>query len=162
MTKDLTTTYNSYRSGFTLIELLVVISIIGILAALTMVSFTQAQKQARDTQRQADLKQYQNLLETFASQEQGFYPSRTGGGVEASTLCLPGPIRTAACPKDPQDPAYQYRYISNGSGGASDASLFVLWAYQESSDKYFIICSAGRTGTDTIAPPSFTCPPTLK
>jgi len=49
--------------GFTLIELLVVISIIGILASLTLVSYTGAQKQTRDTQRRSDLNQYRNACQ---------------------------------------------------------------------------------------------------
>ena len=55
---------NIYK-GFTLIELLVSISIVGILATLVLVSFTGAQKQARDTTRKSDLKQYQLKIDLF-------------------------------------------------------------------------------------------------
>jgi prepilin-type N-terminal cleavage/methylation domain-containing protein len=45
---------NSVR-GFTLIELLVVITIIGMLASITMVQFQDGQKLARDAKRKQDL-----------------------------------------------------------------------------------------------------------
>ena len=64
-------------AGFTLIELLVVISIIGILAGLTLSSYSGAQKQARDTQRKADLTQLKTALEAYYSARNA-YPS-TGG-----------------------------------------------------------------------------------
>ena len=66
------------RRGFTLIELLVVISIIGILASLTLVSYTGAQRQVRDTQRKSGLGQMKAPLEAYFSTF-GKYPS-TGGG----------------------------------------------------------------------------------
>jgi len=68
----------SPRLGFTLIELLVVISIIGILASLTLVSYSGAQRQVRDTQRKSDLGQMKAPLEAYFS-TYGVYPS-TGGG----------------------------------------------------------------------------------
>jgi prepilin-type N-terminal cleavage/methylation domain-containing protein len=48
---------NKIIKGFTLIELLVVISLIGLLAALALVSYIGVQKQGRDTQRKSDLRQ---------------------------------------------------------------------------------------------------------
>ena len=146
-----------YRFGFTLLELLVVISIIGILAGLTMVSFTGAQKQARDTQRQSDLKQYQNLLESFASTRSGLYPSRITAAVTLDSLC--GTLGASGCPLDPSSPTYNYYYISNGSGSPSNnATQFVIWAYQENSSQYFIVCSIGKTGTAAAAPINDSCP----
>jgi prepilin-type N-terminal cleavage/methylation domain-containing protein len=63
-----------FRRGFTLIELLVVISIIGILAALSLASFTTSQKQARDTERKSDLSQYRSSLESYANIKNGLFP----------------------------------------------------------------------------------------
>src|SRR3989344_4486789 len=59
--------------GFTLIELLVVISIIGILAAFIVASFTSAQQKARDSKRKADLDAVKKAL-VLASND------CTGGG----------------------------------------------------------------------------------
>lgn len=138
------------RKGFTLIELLVVISIIGILAALATVSFTSSQKQARDTQRKSDLKQYQGQLETFANQNDGIYPSRTASaGVVASTI-LCADLGLTDCPEDPKtsDSGPYYRYQSNGSGnGTISATNYVFWADLEGSDNYYwVVCSTGQSG----------------
>ena len=71
------------KKGFTLIELLVVISIIGILAGLTLSSYSGAQKQARDTQRKADLTQLKTALEAYYSARNA-YPITTGWWGECS------------------------------------------------------------------------------
>lgn len=141
---------NSKLKGFTLIELLVVISLIGILAALALVSYTGSQKQARDTQRKSDLKQYQNALEIFANKNNGLYPSRTASaGVAASTtLCTDLSIST--CPEDSrnaEDSTFTYRYQSDGSGsGTVDATKYVLWGKLENTSNYWVICTDGRVG----------------
>ena len=64
------------RKGFTLIELLIVIAIIGLLATLAIVSLTTAQQKARDTKRVADVKQLQNAVELYYS-ENAVYPLNT-------------------------------------------------------------------------------------
>ncbi len=53
------------RKGFTLLELLVVISIIGVLIGLASVSFTTAQRKARNAKRRADIKAVQNAFEQY-------------------------------------------------------------------------------------------------
>ena len=66
--------------GFTLIELLVVISIIGILVTIAGVSYTNAQRKARDTKRKNDLKSVQQALALYFEQN-GKYPDASGGGI---------------------------------------------------------------------------------
>lgn len=53
------------RKGFTLIELLVVISIIGLLAAAGLATFSSAQKRARDARRKADIKAIETALQSW-------------------------------------------------------------------------------------------------
>lgn len=136
--------------SFTLIELLVVISLIGLLAALALVSYTGTQKQARDTQRKSDLKQYQNALEVFANKNSGIYPSRTaaGGATAAGALCIDLDIDT--CPQDVrygEDSSFIYRYQSDGTGyGDINATRYVLWGKLENSTDYWVLCSDGRIG----------------
>ena len=61
------------KKGFTLIELLVVISIIGLLAAAGLATFTTATKRARDTRRKADIKAIFTALEQYHATN-GLYP----------------------------------------------------------------------------------------
>jgi prepilin-type N-terminal cleavage/methylation domain-containing protein len=170
-------TNKKLHKGFTLIELLVVISIIGILAALSLVSFSTAQKQAKDVQRKSDLKQYQTALEGFANNHDGLYPSR--GGTEsngwnapaAGSLCTD--LGMTSCPDDPlfegeysfhaTEGIFSYRYVSDGlANGSIDATKYVLWDKLESSANYWVICSNGKVGAKTqtgwTSPDGGVCP----
>ena len=62
--------------GFTLIELLIVITLIGILASLTLVSYSGTQQKARDAVRKSDLNQIRRSLELAKADCQGnaYYP----------------------------------------------------------------------------------------
>jgi prepilin-type N-terminal cleavage/methylation domain-containing protein len=52
-------------SGFTIVELLIVIVVIGILAALVIVTYNGIQQKARDTERKTDIKALQGHLEAY-------------------------------------------------------------------------------------------------
>lgn len=61
------------QSGFTIVELLIVIVVIGILAALVLVTFSGVQQKARNTERTTDIKAVASHLETYNA-EKGYYP----------------------------------------------------------------------------------------
>lgn len=156
--------------GFTLIEMLVVISLIGILVVMAVASFTSTQKQARDTVRKSDLKQYQNALEAYANLTSGIFPSRTAVSSAYSTLCGDLNIKLEpdiSCSQDPKTIVdatyYEYKYISDGTNGTATATTYVLWGKLENSatTKYVVYCSGGKVGTDTVAPTTYVCPATL-
>jgi prepilin-type N-terminal cleavage/methylation domain-containing protein len=161
---------NNKYSAFTLIELLVVIAIIGILAALSLVSFTTSQRQARDTQRKSDIKQYSTALEGFANGSGGLYPSHTSTvQLTAGTNTLCSELGLTNCPGDPKtgDASYIYKFVSNGTNGGAttpNATKYILWARLESSSNYWVICSEGKTGTSPVSSwtdpgaPSWNCP----
>ncbi len=67
----------SRLKGFTLIELLVVISIIGILAGVTLVSMQQAKIQAKDTARKRDIVQLEKALVQYWERT-GKFPTEAG------------------------------------------------------------------------------------
>lgn len=148
--------------GFTLIELLITISIIVLLAGLSMVSFGGVQKQARDTQRKSDLKQYTNALVSYGAKNKGFFPSRTGTTPAATTLCTTDLVLTT-CPADPKNVApYIYNYISNGTnGGTATATTYALWTGLEDvgSATFWVVCSNGKSNKTATAPTAGTiCP----
>lgn len=63
--------------GFTLVELLVTATIISLLAAVSIASYSAISKNSRDAKRKADLEQVRTALEIFRSQN-NYYPSATG------------------------------------------------------------------------------------
>jgi prepilin-type N-terminal cleavage/methylation domain-containing protein len=151
--------------GFTLVELLVVISVIGVLASIVLVSFTGSQKQARDTQRKSDIKQYQLALENFANKNNGLYPRRNVTVSADTTLC--NDLGQTACPSDPRearDATFDYKYQSDGtaSDGTPAATDYVLWGKIENvtATTYWVVCSNGKSAqvTTGIPPSGGTCP----
>jgi prepilin-type N-terminal cleavage/methylation domain-containing protein len=167
--KTLHTSYSILHTirGFTLVELLVVIAIIGILASIALVSFTSSQKQARDTQRKSDIKQYQLSLENYANKGNGLYPQRPDGtGVTASTtLCAD--LSLTGCPEDPRnskDVTYVYKYQSDGtlSDGTAVGTNYVIWGKIEnvSTATYWVVCSNGKSAAATsgLPPTGGACP----
>ncbi len=140
--------------GFTLIELLVVISIIGILASLTLVSYSGAQKQTRDTQRRSDLNQYRNGLETYASVNNGVYPIHTTE-YNVTGFCGAGELAKiiSACPTDPIA-ANKYYYLSDAVG-----EKYILYADLETGGWWYV-CSTGKTDktTNETKPDLNSCP----
>ncbi len=155
------------QAGFTLIEMLVVISLIGILAALALVSFGASQKQARDTTRKSDMRQYQTALEMYGNLTGGLFPSRTSAVSSYSILCGDLNVRLEpdiTCSEDPKVQSdatyYTYKYISNGTSGTASATTYVLWSKIENSSttSYWVTCSNGKVGESSSVPSSDTCP----
>lgn len=85
----------SRRAGFTLIEMLVVVAVIGLLSSAVLVGLNDARERARDSRRVADLRQIQNGLEIFYSNNR-FYPRDAYDDVKQQL------------PKDPQGGEYKY------------------------------------------------------
>lgn len=86
-------------NGFTLLELLTVIAIIGILITVATASYSFAQKKARDSRRQGDLKAIQNALELYYSENSSSYPTSSG----SLSTYLPSGV-----PLDPKGGSYNY------------------------------------------------------
>jgi prepilin-type N-terminal cleavage/methylation domain-containing protein len=68
------------KNGFTLFEMLVVISIIAILTAVISINFSSAQKKARDSKRQQDMKAIQTAAEQYYSMSNYEYPKSANSG----------------------------------------------------------------------------------
>lgn len=81
--------------AFTLIELLIVISIIGVLASITVVSVGNVRQMARDSKRLADMKQLQTALEFYFTKVNG-YPLPPPN-VQNNTMYIGDQIHSVLC-----------------------------------------------------------------
>lgn len=119
-------------SGFTIVELLIVIVVIGILAAITIVSFNGVQSRARDAERTSDMKSLHKALEMFYIAN-GYYPAVSDVRdptyranvlkIPESIVRLPGSSNTIGyCWAD--DPAIdRYCYVAQNFPGHPDPSF---------------------------------------
>lgn len=116
-----------YRRGFTIVELAIVITVIGILAAITIVVYSGAQPRARDATRMHDLKEIQKAAELYKS-EKGSYPLSSSGSGAWAGRCWSGNASTyivgiesylSPLPLDPKMKTSTsgpcYLYLSNGT-----------------------------------------------
>lgn len=100
------------KRGFTLVELLVVVTIIVLLTATAVVTYSTFLKQSRDAKRKSDLGEIAAALEMYRSNNDT-YPATL------STLTS-GTVYISIIPTDPQSSSYVYYYIMNS---ASDYTL---------------------------------------
>jgi len=166
--------------GFTLIELLVVIAIIGLLATMAVVSFSGAQKKARDAKRKADLAQIAKAAELFFD-ETGSYP-REGCNPDASNVdatCVLGSSSTwhtlglagdflghnisefINLPVDPiNDASHYYQYEPHCDQGSNVKWGFWVRTILEETGGWYVV-TGGIQNTDpncaTLCPGSGGC-----
>jgi len=88
------------KAGFTLIELMVVVAIIGILMAAGILAFSNAQQNARDSRRRADIDAMSKAMEQYYQNNNSAYPVTAGA---IATYFPSGSI-----PADPQGAAYNF------------------------------------------------------
>jgi len=99
------------KFAFTLLEMLVVIGIIAILVGMGLVSYSTAQKKARDAKRKQDLKAIQNGLEQYYSVCGYKYP--TPQSESFTNIICPTPS-IAIMPTVPVDPKTISPYPCSG------------------------------------------------
>lgn len=105
--------------GFTLVELLVTISIIAILAAIGISTYSNLQKSGRDATRKSDLAVIQSALEQYHA-DQGVYPSTITFDSPLTNQVgispTPSPVKTylSVIPKESISSPYKtYSYVAN-------------------------------------------------
>lgn len=128
---------NKNTSGFTIVELLIVIVVIAILAAVSIVAYTNIQQRARDTQRIQDVATIVKALELHYAVV-GSYPAGEGATTpnaswsttaDASWELLLAKLAPYASGMPTRDPlnqlntgnaasSFTYSYYSNGAGSA--------------------------------------------
>ena len=105
---------NKKKDGFTLFELLVSISIIAILTAMVSVSYSVAQKKARDARRMQDMEMIQKAAEQYYSLNNYLYPATASYSVGTSWAVSAQTV-LESYPADPKN-VTPYIYVALGSG----------------------------------------------
>jgi len=106
-------------TGFTLIEILVVTTIIAILAAIGIVSYSQTNKNARDKKRQADIEQIRSALEMYRADE-GVYPTDLGDADFLDYIAdFPTPPSNSTCDMGTPVTSYDNDCVYSSAGGTS-------------------------------------------
>lgn len=105
------------KKGFTLIEILVSVTILAVLTAIAVTSYSSINKKSRDTKRKSDLSQLQTALEMYRS-DYGYYPNvNTGSFATADNLNSALVTTGGYMPAIPDDPSSSatYYYASYGA-----------------------------------------------
>ena len=138
--------HRSFKKGFTLLELLVVISIIGVLAGISLFGLKGAREAARDGRRKADLETIRSALELYKADCDRYPPSPlpVGNQLTGST-CTPANtnVYLEKVPKDPLPDDRFYSYTPTGTPPTS----YTLCAALEGETAADSICSGGCGGT---------------
>lgn len=134
-----------YLKGFTLIELLVVMTVIGLLAGISLFAMGGARKSARDGRRKADLEAVRSALELYKadcnrypiSTDVVFGSSLTGDGIN----CPAGNEYMGELPLDPLS-GRNYTYVAG-----SPPTSYVLCAALEDETSVDLSCTASCVAT---------------
>ncbi len=103
-----------HKKGFTLLELLVVISIIGLLVAMAVASYSTAQKKGRDARRKEDAKAIKNSMEQCYSVNNGSYNTYSAGNFTSNITCGGSTVmNNVKDPKSNSGTSYYYQVISS-------------------------------------------------
>jgi prepilin-type N-terminal cleavage/methylation domain-containing protein len=144
------------QKGFTLIELLVVVAIIGLLASVIALSFTNSRRKARDAKRLADVDQIRTGLDLYYSHGEGYPTNTTWNAAETSgSLNCEGTFIM----RIPADLIITTPYVyteggvtSTGCGGSVNTSYMFQFTTEGPS-------AVGEPGTYYLSPAGITTTP---
>lgn len=137
-------TNNQYRiAGFTLIELMVTISIIGVLMAIGVVSYTHANRNARNARRAADIEQVRSALEMYRN-DHPQYPAGNNWTNLINTLNDGGYLGGSTQIEDPREGVYSYTYNNPPptapAPGSNCRAYSLCYTFEEPSNETEVRC----------------------
>lgn len=116
----------SNQKGFTLFELLISISIIGILTALAVVSYSGSQVRARNARRIEDMNMIQKAAEQYYAANGYSYPNATAAFYSGGSPVL------VSWPTDPKNTG---SYVYNYWYGTPSAGTYCACAFMEGTNQ---------------------------
>ena len=139
----------SKQRGFTLIEVVIVMAIAALMILVVFQGVTGAQKSQRDSTRKQEAGRIQSMLETYASNNNGIYPSAAGVGVGGAALAnlesnASAPIASGASSK----------YTNAACPSPVAPSTFnIVYTPAANNRSYTLsVCLEGVNGAQQIAP----------
>lgn len=105
--------HNSKSKGFTLIEVLVAATIVAVLAAVGLASYSSATKRSRDAKRRSDIEQIRAALEMYRTDTGSYVVS--SGGPAYNELDDAGELKPQYMGNIPRDPVGTNEYRYEGS-----------------------------------------------
>ncbi|MFA6533000.1 MAG: type II secretion system protein [Patescibacteria group bacterium] len=128
------------KKGYTLIEILIVATIIVLLTAVAVVSYSNFLKQSRDSKRKTDLEQIRAALEMYRSDKDSYFDYALGNCSSYTALTSGSPKYIQSMPSDPKSSSGFY-YSCEVS-----ASDYTVGTYLETGTES---PSCGNCGTTT-------------
>lgn len=121
------------NNGFTLIELLIVVAIIGILAAIAVPNFMNAQIRAKVARAQSDEESVGTALECYRLDQNG-YPLGSDDIVQYGLKKLTTPVAyMSSLPKDPFE--FKVQSTASGAGWFWKVAPFYAYLYVKGGDE---------------------------
>lgn len=117
-------------AGFTLAEILIVVTIIAILASISLITNIKgALQKARDSKRKTDLNKMVRVLEDYYNDKEKYPAGDVNGNITDALWGAPYLPYTSSLPKDPLTPSRQYYYYADNVGGL----YYLIYAKLENS-----------------------------
>ena len=116
----------SKESGFTIIEVVLVLAIAGLIFLVVFLALPALQRSQRDSQRRSDLGRFMAQLETYASNNNGSYPTvaqieATGNGSFIQEYMTNGDNNSFADPLN-GTPPYNLDGVTSNTPGPDDTT----------------------------------------
>lgn len=129
------------KSGFTLIELLVVATIMIVLMAIGIVSYTNTSKNARDSKRKADLETVRQALVLYRS-DNGAYPDTSDTYSAITSALVSANYLANPVPQDPKNVSPNVYYFTG-----TTVSFCLCSQLEKVSAGNYANTSCGSSGT---------------